>query len=184
MQAFVSSDLECVRGELPGRFGTATTVVIQYERNTTIKDCPENTALDDDLMNPLDTSITAKIIERHTALLKPNRRIILNFASCADGQFTAHYCNDEPMGHANVLTNAGFPSMLLSSLRWTHRFLAGHPMYLVTLSDDAGVIWVSKEAADFAPVPNVSFFAGLPSTDVKARMGVRYRRGNCFPTLV
>jgi hypothetical protein len=33
---------------VPGSFGTAATVVVQYERNKVMNECAENTALDDE----------------------------------------------------------------------------------------------------------------------------------------
>ncbi|KAJ7604935.1 hypothetical protein DFH06DRAFT_1487370 [Mycena polygramma] len=153
-------------GGAPGSFGTAATVVVQYKRNKAMNECAENAALDDEHGNPLDPVVTDKILRRHAALFQPNRRITLDFASQPDGKFTADVLSDEPMGLENTFVGDRFLPVPLSSLRWTHRLLAGHPLYLVTRNDrNDCLVQVFKEAVDYAPV-DVSFFAGLPPADI------------------
>lgn len=70
------------------------------------------------------------------------------------------------MGLENTFVGDRFPPVRLSSLRWTHRLLAVHPLYLVTRNDrNDCLVQVFKEIADHAPPVDVAFFAGLPPAD-------------------
>ena len=172
----------------PGTLGTATTVVIRYKRNEAVQECAENAALDDAFGSSLDDSVTEyvrssacgsasrlnrkQIIKTHAAVLQPNRRIVFDFETRAGGVFHVVLSGDEPMGFEHTFAGPEFPPVPISSLRWTHRLIGQHTLYLVT-QEGGGSVQVFKEAdhmfkkaGDDAPLVDLSLLASLAQTDV------------------
>ncbi|KAJ7059523.1 hypothetical protein C8F01DRAFT_1144896 [Mycena amicta] len=146
-------------------------VVIRYRRNLLpgCAECDENVALDD----PYSAPLPLPTIEHIIGLVKSvdGVRTIIEFKTLSDGSFDVTKVSEEPLrrGAAVLTSSVPFPSVLISSLRATHRFPhTSHVVLLVKISPESDVM-VLKLCDDSRPANDVEFMSLLPEVDVLLR---------------
>ncbi|KAJ7065504.1 kinase-like domain-containing protein [Mycena amicta] len=164
-------EIEFVIDPDPQVFGSGAAVHIRYERNKDVPHCAENIGLDGE-STALDEETIKLILDRVQP--KQGVRTTVDFKTLPGDSLSVEENVGPFYPDTCLLPNpvSFIPSVLLSSLRCTHKLRSARNVYLVkTTSDDVSDgVWVFKRCTD-APefVKELEFMTHLPEVDFLLR---------------
>ncbi|KAJ7022528.1 kinase-like domain-containing protein [Mycena alexandri] len=164
------ADISFVIDPDPEVFGTGAAVHIRYPRNRDVLECAENTALDGE-GTPLDKDTIELILDRVQP--KQGARTTVDFKTLPEGSLSVKANVGPFYPDARVLASpSSLPSVLLSSLRRTHKLSSAPHVCLVktisdAVSDDVRVF--KRCTHEFGLDKELQFMTRLPDVDFVLR---------------